>query len=153
MRICTLFPLIFFVTDLFSVGSRLLYHRKSENSPEIYVYIIIAAHVQDGTAHWQRTDRKDFSGQIHHPLRRQGILYEKILRVAPWRTLRRCRQENTFSEIGGFLHANLSLHVEANERLTFYFYIHLQFHSLEKNAWHRFPLKKTYNFFDGIEIF
>lgn len=83
-----------------------------------YMYIIIAVHVQDGTAHWQRADRKDFSGQIHRPLRRQGILYEEILRVASWRILRRYQQENSFSEIGGFLHTNLSLHVETNKRLN-----------------------------------
>lgn len=99
--------------------------------------------MQDGTAHWQRADRKDLSGQIHRPLRRQGILYEEILRVAPWGTLRRCRQENSFSEIGESLHTNLSLHVETNKRLTFYFLnsFAISFDRKECMAW-RFPLKK-----------
>lgn len=118
-----------------------------------YLYIIIAAHVQDGTAHWQRADRKDLSGQIHRPLRRQGILYEEILRVAPWGTLRRCRQENSFSEIGKSLHANLSLHVETNKRLTFYFLNSFAISFDRKECMAIPPKKETYNFFDEIEIF
>lgn len=60
------------------------------------------AHVQDGAAHWQRDDGKDFSGQIYRSLQRQRILYEKNLRVALWQTLLRCREEDPFPKIGRY---------------------------------------------------